>query len=74
MIEKMQTVGLRDMHRMQVNALMEYVGMAIELAARTNDSAVIDDVESMSDELVKLFGGVGVQLVIEESKANKPAD
>ena len=40
---------------MQVNALMEYVGMAIELAARTNDTIIMDDVEAMSDELIKLF-------------------
>ena len=29
MIEKTQTLGLKDMHRMQVNALMEYVGMRL---------------------------------------------
>ena len=32
MIEKIQTLGLKDMHRMQVQALMEFVGTAIELA------------------------------------------
>ena len=74
MIEKMQTIGLKDMHRMQVDALMEFVGMAIELAFRTNDSVIINDVEAMSDELVKLFGGVGVQVEIEGAKATKTVD
>ena len=74
MIEKMQTIGLKDMHRMQVDALMEFVGMAIELSFRTNDSVIINDVEAMSDELVKLFGGVGVQVEIEGAKATKTVD
>ena len=67
MIEKIQTLGLKDMHPMQVEALMEFVGITIELAARTNDTTIMDDVESMSDELVKLFGGVGVRVEVEET-------
>ena len=54
------------MHRMQVQALMEFVGKTIELAARTNDKIIMDDVEAMSDELIKLFGGVGVRVHLED--------
>ena len=73
MIEKIQTLGLKDMHRMQVQALMEFVGTAIELAARTNDKIIMDDVEAMSDELIKLFGGVGVRVQVEETtQPNSP--
>ena len=68
MIEKIQALGLKDMHRMQVQALMEFVGTAIELAARTNDTIIMEDVEAMSDELIKLFGGVGVRVEVEENK------
>ena len=67
MIENIQTLGLKDMHRMQVQALMEFVGTAIELAARTNDTIIMEDVEAMSDELIKLFGGVGVRVTVEET-------
>ena len=74
MINKIQTVGLKDMHPMQVEALMEFVGTTIELAARTNDKIIMDDVASMSDELVKLFGGVGVRVEIEDNKSTKPAN
>lgn len=73
MIEKFQTLGLKDMHRMQVQALMEFVGTTIELAARTNDKIIMDDVEAMSDELIKLFGGVGVRVQVEETtQPNSP--
>ena len=67
MIENIQTLGLKDMHRMQVQALMEFVGTTIDLAARTNDKIIMDDVEAMSDELIKLFGGVGVRVQVEET-------
>ena len=64
MIENIQTLGLKDMHRMQVQALMKFLGTAIELAARTNDTIIMEDVEAMSDELIKLFGGVGVRVML----------
>ena len=67
MIENIQTLGLKDMHRMQVQALMEFVGTAIDLAAPTNDTIIMEDVEAMSDELIKLFGGVGVRVTVEET-------
>ena len=67
MIERIGSVGLKDMHRMQVQALMEFVGTTIELAARTNDTVIMDDDEAMSDELIKLFGGVGVRVHLEEA-------
>ena len=67
MIEKIKTLGLKDMHRMQVQALREFVGRTIELAARTNNTIMMDDVEAMSDELIKLFGGVGVRVEVEET-------
>ena len=72
MIEKMQTLGLKDMHPVQVKALMEFIGTTIELATRTNDRIIMDDVEAMSDELVKLFGGVGVRVELDEDTITKP--
>ena len=63
-IGKMKTVGLKDMHPMQVEALMELISMTINLASQTKDMEILDDVEAYCDEMVKLFGGIGVRLDI----------
>ena len=59
------TLGLKDMHRMQVQALMDFVGEALNLAALTNDEDVLRETEESADELVRLFGGNGVKVTIE---------
>ena len=64
--EKMKTVGLVDMHPMQVKHLMELVGMTLNLAANTGDDEIMDDAEHLCDEMVKLFGGVGVTMTVED--------
>ena len=63
--DQVKSVGLRDMHPMQVQALMDLIGLTINLATSTEDMEIIEDVESYCDELVKLFGGNGVKLTIE---------
>ena len=59
------TLGLKDMHRMQVQTLMDFVGEALNLAALTNDEDVLRETEESADELVRLFGGNGVKVTIE---------
>ena len=54
------------MHPMQVESLMEFIGVTLNLATLTNDQEVIDDTEALADELVKMFGGNGIKLTIEE--------
>ena len=64
--EKMKTVGLVDMHPMQVKHLMELVGMTLNLAANTGVDEIMEDAEHICDEMIKLFGGVGVTMTVEE--------
>jgi hypothetical protein len=64
-IDKMKTVGLRDMHPMQVYHLMEMVGMTLNLAAMTKDADILEETEAYCDELIKLFGGLGVSMLID---------
>lgn len=73
-IDKMKTVSLRDMHPMQVQQLMELVGLTLNLAANTRNQDVIDDTEEFCDELVKMFGGVGVSMTIEIDPGPSPND
>ena len=66
MIDKnFKSLGFKDMHDLQVETLMEFVAMAVNLATMTEDPDIIDDVTEYADELVKLFGGNGVRLTIE---------
>jgi len=59
------TLGLRQMHPVQVQTLMEFIGITINLAALTNDKEVVEETEALADELIRLFGGNGVQVTID---------
>ena len=66
MFEKeFKSLGLRQMHPMQVESLMEFIGVALNLATLTDDDDVIKETEAFADELIKLFGGNGIKLTIE---------
>ncbi len=61
----MNTVGLKDMHPMQIRALMEFVELSIEITAVTGEKDAVRDVEAAADDLIRLFGGNGVKVEIE---------
>lgn len=66
MFEKeFKSLGLRQMHPMQVESLMEFIGVTLNLATMTDDDDVIKETEAFADELIKLFGGNGIKLTIE---------
>ena len=68
MFEKeFKSLGLRDMHKMQVDALVEFIGITLNLATLTKDDQVIEETEALADELLKLFGANGIKLTIEEA-------
>ena len=61
----MTSLGLRQMHPMQVQALMDFVGMSLNLASMTDDDIIIEEAEAAADEMIRLFGGNGIKLTIE---------
>jgi hypothetical protein len=66
MFEKeFKSLGLKDMHQVQVESLLEFISITLNLATLTNNQEVIDDTEALADELIKLFGGNGIKLTIE---------
>jgi len=66
MFEKeFKSLGLREMHPMQIESLMEFIGVTLNLATMTEDDEVIKETEAFADELIKLFGGNGIKLTIE---------
>ena len=53
------------MHQMQVKALFEFIGLALDTAAQTGNIKAIHKIEYEADELVQLFGGCGVKVICE---------
>ena len=64
-IEDIKAMGFKQMHQVQVKAVLDFVQDAIHLAAMTDDPEILADVEQTADELIRLFGGTGVTVKIE---------
>jgi hypothetical protein len=65
MINKFESIGFKDMHPMQVEALTELVGIALNLASLAEDNEIFEETAAYCDELVKLFGGSGVSMSVD---------
>ena len=63
-IENMTTLGLKDMHTLQVKSLLDFVNDAVTLAAMTGDGEIVDEIEQSADEMIRMFGGVGVTITV----------
>lgn len=63
-MKSIQSVGFQDMHPMQVKALMDLVKLTIETAAQSNEQSQVKNAEHVCDEVVRLFGGNGVNVTI----------
>ena len=66
MDEQIKAVGLKDMNELQVKGLMNFIGMTLNLASQTSDANLMKTAEAEADELVRLFGGLGVKVEIED--------
>ena len=62
----MKTLGLRQMHPMQIEALMDFIGWAGDLSVLSMDEGLVQETEGMADELVRMFGGKGVRIEVED--------
>ena len=62
----MKTIGIKQMHPMQIEALMDFIGWAVDLSVISMDENLIQETEGMADELVRLFGGKGVRIEVED--------
>ena len=62
----MKTLGLRQMHPMQIEALMDFIGWAVDLSVLSMDEISGPRDRGMADELVRMFGGKGVRIEVED--------
>jgi len=65
MINSFKSMGFKDMHPMQVEALTELIGIALNLASLAEDNEILEETAAYCDELVKLFGGNGVSMSVD---------
>ncbi len=65
MNEPINTLGFKEMHPMQVEALVDLINRALNLACITGDEEIIQEIEQASDEVIHLFGGNGVSVKID---------
>ena len=62
----MKTIGIKQMHPMQIEALMDFIGWAVDLSVISMDENLVKETEGMADEPVRLFGGKGVRIEVED--------
>jgi hypothetical protein len=51
---------------MQIEALMDFIGWAVDLSVLSMDEGLVQETEGMADELVRMFGGKGVRIEVED--------
>ena len=62
MEEKIDTVGFKQMHPMQVQALLKVVERTMRLAVCSDDDDIIEDVTEHVNDMSQSFGGLGVKV------------
>jgi|TARA_B100000900_G_C20546314_1_gene702725 hypothetical protein len=63
--DEIKSLGFKEMHPMQVEALVDLINRALNLACMTGDEEIIQEIEQSSDEVIHLFGGNGVSVKID---------
>ena len=63
--DEIKYLGFKEMHPMQVEALVDLINRALNLACMTGDDEIIQEIEQSSDEVIHLFGGNGVSVKID---------
>lgn len=64
MMEEFKSLGFKDMHQMQVEAVLEVIAVTLNLAS-SQGPEVYEEAEDAVDNMVNLFGGNGVTTTVE---------
>jgi len=66
MIDKnIPSLGFREMHPMQVEAIVNFINLSINLAVMTGDEDIIQEIEDAADDMVHILGGNGVSIKVD---------
>ena len=64
-MEPFDCLGLKDMHKEQVDTLMLLIASALNAAAEVDDEGeCLSDMEDKCDELIRILGGNGVTVTV----------
>ena len=55
-------LGLKQMHPMQVDTLMDFIGLSLMAGAESGEDDLMDQIENKADELIRMFGGSGIRI------------
>jgi hypothetical protein len=61
----LKTLGFKQMHKMQIDALLDLINKAINVACITGEEEIIEEVEQAADDVIHLFGGNGVTVKVD---------
>ena len=50
------------MHPMQIDALMNFIGVSLAVAAALEDEPAIEAVKESADDLIQMLGGHGIRI------------
>jgi hypothetical protein len=59
---KIKTLGFKDMHEEQAQALLNLVDAALSLAAATDCDTVFTQMHEIAEDTVIMFGGTGIEV------------
>lgn len=62
MKQEFKSLGLKDMHPMQIEALVNFIGISLDMASQFDGDEAIELIEEEADNLIRLFGGNGVKV------------
>lgn len=68
MIPPFKSISLKEMHPLQIEALTEVIDLTLGLASNSSDEEALITAEAACDELMRLFGGLGVQVIFAEGE------
>ena len=55
-------LGLKQMHPMQVETLMDFIGLSLMAGAESGEDDLMEQIENKADELIRMFGGSGIRI------------
>jgi|TARA_R100001510_G_C7650118_1_gene207628 hypothetical protein len=53
---------LSDMHPMQIDALMNFIGVSLAVASALEDESAMEAVKESADDLIQMLGGHGIRM------------
>lgn len=59
------TLGFKQMHPLQIEAVTNFIEVALNFACMTGDEQIVREVEEAADNMVHLFGGNSVTVKID---------